>query len=302
MRARRRGGGVPPLFGGPGPDGRGRASRLCRPAGRLPHRAPTCGRRIVRGQAGHQLLPQPRARPVLQQRLHGRDQRRPARSWPCCTTRGQLTDRRTAIAGAIAAPRHRPASAPHARRGRAGSRRGCRPADRTTAGPPTILVWARNADRAAALAADVGGEAVGLPELARPRGYDRDDHPVDGAAADRRPDPAGPPDRRGRRRRAGQGRSWRRRSWPVPGSSSISRAMPGPRRGRMGGAGRAGRPGIADPNWGLCSRPRSPSAAEEIVVADLTGVAVQDAADRQEVVWRGLQRARRQECQPTRLR
>ena len=57
----------------------------------------------------------------------------------------------------------------------------------------------------------------------------------------------------------------------------------------MGGPGRAGRPGIADRIGILLEAPIA-FDADEIVVADLTGVAVQDA-EIAKVVWRGLQRA-----------
>lgn len=79
---------------------------------------------------------------------------------------GKLTDLRTAMAGAIAARAiARPGSETL---GVVGAGTQGRLQARLIArqlGLKTVLIWARNADRAVALAAESGGEAVGLPEL-----------------------------------------------------------------------------------------------------------------------------------------
>ncbi|WP_395681581.1 hypothetical protein [Inquilinus sp.] len=203
---------------------------------------------------------------------------------------GQLTDRRTAMAGAIAARAiARPGSATL---GVVGAGIQARLQARLIArllGLRSVLIWARNEDRAAALAADVGGEAVGLPELCAradvivtttpstapllTADMVRPGHRIVAIGAD------------------------------GPGKQELETAILG--RARIvvdsraqcldhGEAGWAVRAGLVDPasliELGTLLETPIAFAAEEIVVADLTGVAVQDA-EIAKVVWRGLQRA-----------
>jgi ornithine cyclodeaminase len=203
---------------------------------------------------------------------------------------GQLTDRRTAMAGAIAARAiARPGSTTL---GVVGAGIQARLQARLIArllGLRSILVWARNGDRAAALAADVGGEAVGLPELCAradvivtttpstapllTADMVRPGHRIVAVGAD------------------------------GPGKQELEMAILGKARIVVdsraqcldhGEAGWAARAGLVDPasliELGTLLESPIDFAADEIVVADLTGVAVQDA-EIAKVVWRGLQRA-----------
>jgi len=203
---------------------------------------------------------------------------------------GQLTDRRTAMAGAIAARAIvRPGSATL---GVVGAGIQARLQARLIArllGLSSILVWARNGDRAAALAADVGGEAVGLPELC-----DRADLIVTTT-------PSTAPLLTADMVRPGH------RIVAVgadgPGKQELATEILG--RARIvvdsraqcvdhGEAGWAVRAGLIDPasliEMGALLDAPIAFDADEIIVADLTGVAVQDAAIAK-VVWQGLQRA-----------
>ncbi|OWJ66666.1 ornithine cyclodeaminase family protein [Inquilinus limosus] len=203
---------------------------------------------------------------------------------------GQLTDRRTAMAGAIAARAiARPDSATL---GVVGAGIQARLQARLIArilGLSSILIWARTSDRAAALAADLGGEAVGLPQLCA-----RADLIVT-TTPSTAPLLTAEMVRPGHRIVAVGADS--------PGKQELETAILG--RARVvvdsraqcldhGEAGWAVRAGLVDPASliELGALLESPIAfdADEIVVADLTGVAVQDA-EIAKVVWRGLQRA-----------
>lgn len=204
---------------------------------------------------------------------------------------GQLTDRRTAMAGAIAARAiARPGSATL---GVVGAGIQARLQARLIArilGLRTVLVWARNGDRAAALAADVGGEAVGLPELCA-----RADLIVT-TTPSTAPLLTAEMVRPGHRIVAVGADS--------PGKQELEAAILAKARIVVdsraqcldhGEAGWAVRAGLVDPASliELGDLLDAPIAfdADEIVVADLTGVAVQDA-EIAKVVWQGLQRAR----------
>jgi ornithine cyclodeaminase len=79
---------------------------------------------------------------------------------------GHLTDQRTAMAGAIAARAIlRPGSNTMGIVGAGTQARLQAKLIKRRLGLQTVLVWARHASRAAALAAELRGEAVGLPEL-----------------------------------------------------------------------------------------------------------------------------------------
>lgn len=79
---------------------------------------------------------------------------------------GRLTDLRTAMAGAIAARAiARPGSTTLGVVGGGIQARLQAEMIARQLGLKTVLVWARNADRAAALAADIGGQAVSLPDM-----------------------------------------------------------------------------------------------------------------------------------------
>jgi ornithine cyclodeaminase len=201
--------------------------------------------------------------------------------------KGQLTDRRTAMAGAIAARAiARPGSATLGIVGAGIQARLQAQLIARVLGLHAVLVWARSGDRAEALAAELGGQAVGLPELCA-----RADLIVTTT-------PATVPlltdamIRPGARIVALGADS--------PGKQELEAAILG--RARIivdsraqcvdhGEAGWAVRAGLVDAAAlvELGTLLASPVAfrPDDIVVADLTGVAVQDA-EIAKVVWRGL--------------
>ena len=203
---------------------------------------------------------------------------------------GQLTDRRTAMAGAIAACAiARPGSATLGVIGAGIQARLQAGLIARLLGLKTVLVWARNGDRAAALAADVGGEAVGLPELC-----DRADLIVT-TTPSTAPLLAADMVRPGHRIVAvgADGPGKQKLATEILGRARIvvdSRAQ----CVDHGEAGWAVRAGLIDPasliEMGALLETPIAFDADEIIVADLTGVAVQDAAIAK-VVWQGLQRA-----------
>ena len=201
--------------------------------------------------------------------------------------KGQLTDRRTAMAGAIAARAiARPGSTTLGIVGAGIQARLQAQLIARLLGLRTVLVWARNADRAETLAAELGGQAAGLAELCA-----RADLIVTTTPATA---PLLTDDmiRPGARIVALGADS--------PGKQELEAAILG--RARIivdsraqcldhGEAGWAVRAGLVDADAlvELGTLLAAPVAfrPDDIVVADLTGVAVQDA-EIAKVVWRGL--------------
>lgn len=192
--------------------------------------------------------------------------------------RGYLTDQRTAMAGALAARAITgPATATLGVVGTGIQARIQAELIARTMGIRTVMVWGRNAERRDAVAAEVGGEAVDLPELCA-----RADIIVTATASDR-PLLSAEMVRPGTRIVAVGADS--------PGKQELETALVAKARVIVdsrsqcvahGEAGWAVRAGLLheDSLMELGALLASPVrfGEEEIVIADLTGVAVQDVA------------------------
>jgi ornithine cyclodeaminase len=201
---------------------------------------------------------------------------------------GHLTDQRTAMAGAIAARSIlRSGSNTIGIVGAGTQARLQAKLIKRRLGLQTVLVWARHASRAAALAAELGGEAVGLPELCA-----RSDLIVT-TTPSTEPLLSADMVRPGTRIVAVGADS--------PGKRELDPTILARARNIVdsrvqcidhGEAGWAVRAGLIDPAsllelGELLSAPLA-FGPEEIVVADLTGVAIQDF-EIAKSVWRRLQ-------------